>query len=590
MSWLDKLYKTYNNNLPQIGNTNDAIPLLPVFHILKNADINIILDNKGNFLRAALVLKAEKRTIIPATEKSSSRSSGSCPHPLNEKLEYISSINTEKFTSYCNQLLAWNNSNSQHPKCIAILTYVKKNTVIKDLISSHVIENENVENLKDLFVRFSVETTGEPQSNTWTDKSLWDSWGNYYKSTISTVGLCYVLGSVQPLAELHPKNIRYPGDGAKLISSNDDSGFTFRGNLTSSNQVCGLSCEISQKAHSALSWIIDKQGYRDGDLAVVAWAITGEELPTLCEDTFTSLFGIPTKENKDQSYTAEEIGTALAKKMAGYSKNLTNTTEIVVMGVDSATPGRMAITFYKELTGSELLTRINDWHTNCSWVQSKRKTSFIGAPSPRTITEVAYGSRVKDNLRKAIVKRLLPCIIDNVPIPNDLVEQCVQRASNNNGIEKWEWEKALGVACALYRYKNKGRNYQMALETTRTSRDYLYGRLLAIAEDLEGYALFLKKEKRSTNAEKMLQAFAGHPFRTWSFIETSLTPYKEYLKAKRPAALVNIEKCLDEVFGLFQTDDFLSNKRLTGEFLLGYHCQRSELRGTTTTPTIEEEE
>ncbi len=51
-----------------------------------------------------------------------------------------------------------------------------------------------------------------------------------------------------------------------------------------------------------------------------------------------------------------DAGQAFAKRlnlrMAGYRAQLGPIDDIVVMGLDSATPGRMAITYYRELTGS----------------------------------------------------------------------------------------------------------------------------------------------------------------------------------------------------------------------------------------------
>ena len=117
----------------------------------------------------------------------------------------------------------------------------------------------------------------------------------------------------------------------------------------------------------------------------------------------------------------------------------------------------------------------------------------------------------------------------------------------------------------------------MALETDRTTRDYLYGRLLAIAERIEGQALYVGKEERGTNVAKLMQRFADHPYSTWLSIELALTPYKTRLHSKSPGFLVVMEKQLDEVHSLFQSQDFLNNQRLSGEFLLGYHCQRREL-------------
>ena len=115
----------------------------------------------------------------------------------------------------------------------------------------------------------------------------------------------------------------------------------------------------------------------------------------------------------------------------------------------------------------------------------------------------------------------------------------------------------------------------MTLERDRKTRDYLYGRLLALAEHLEGRALYVAGERRDTNAGKLMQRFAERPHSTWLTIETSLTPYKTRLRAKRPGFLRDVEREMDEVACSFKTEDFLSDRRLTGEFLLGYHCQRA---------------
>jgi CRISPR-associated protein Csd1 len=102
----------------------------------------------------------------------------------------------------------------------------------------------------------------------------------------------------------------------------------------------------------------------------------------------------------------------------------------------------MAITYYRELTGSEFLDRVTEWHARYAWfhVYSQRN-HYVGAPAPRDIAEGAYGRRLDDKLRKATVERLLACIVDARPLPNDIVTASVRRACNRAGMEKWEWEK-----------------------------------------------------------------------------------------------------------------------------------------------------
>ena len=117
----------------------------------------------------------------------------------------------------------------------------------------------------------------------------------------------------------------------------------------------------------------------------------------------------------------------------------------------------------------------------------------------------------------------------------------------------------------------------MTLETDRTSRDYLYGRLLATAEHIESRALYVAGEKRDTTAAKLMQRFADRPASTWRIIELALSPYISRLRAKRPPFMYEMRKLLDEIISSFTGDDFLDDRKLSGEFLLGYHCQRQVL-------------
>ena len=294
------------------------------------------------------------------------------------------------------------------------------------------------------------------------------------------------------------------------------------------------------------------------------------------------LFGVETEQSQEEPGFQGDVGQAfghrLSKLIAGYRASLGPTDDIVVMGLDSATPGRMAVAFYRELTGSELLDRIQSWHENVAWHQNYSKDiHFVGAPAPKEIAQAAFGHRLDDKLQKATVERLLPCIVDGRPIPRDLMESAVRRACNRAGLEHWEWEKSLGIACALFRGHFTERNYHMALEPDRTTRDYLYGRLLAIAEHIEDRALYIAGERRDTSAAKLMQRFADRPYSTWRTIELSLSPYKTRLQARRPAFLKEMKEQLDAIIGSFQGTDFTDERRLTGEFLLGYHCQRQAL-------------
>jgi len=118
----------------------------------------------------------------------------------------------------------------------------------------------------------------------------------------------------------------------------------------------------------------------------------------------------------------------------------------------------------------------------------------------------------------------------------------------------------------------------MALEEDKKTRDYLYGRLLAIAERIEEVALNVGGESRPTTAARLMQRFADRPFSTWRNIELGLQPYMQRLQGKRAGFLTNRKKELDMVHSAFLPDEFTSEKSLSGEFLLGYHCQKQDWR------------
>ena len=285
--------------------------------------------------------------------------------------------------------------------------------------------------------------------------------------------------------------------------------------------------------------------------------------------------------------------------MAGYRADLGEFESIVIMAIDSATPGRMGITYYRESIAKEFIDCLESWHLDFSWQQrhtkevpqpngkkSKSQTIWpISTPVPYVIAEATYGKTLTDSLKKNLLKRLMPCILEGRPFPVDVLNMCVRHVSNRNSGESWEWERNLGVVCALYRgfyrrhpIKTKRRDYSMSLETNNTSRDYLYGRLLAIAERIESVALSIANEKRMTTAERLMQRFSDRPYSTWRNIELALKPYMQRLQNSRRGFLTNRLKELDEIMCAFDTKEFTSDQKLNGEFLLAYHCQRQSAR------------
>ncbi|MDG0809694.1 type I-C CRISPR-associated protein Cas8c/Csd1 [Cohnella rhizosphaerae] len=618
MTWLAKLSETYDNHTAYLGKFelnrfNREYTLIPVSHTTQTAHIEIYLDEAGNYLRARAVDKEFGSTIIPCTEASASRTSAPVPYPLHDKLMYVAgdygqyAPQTEKYTPYADylaQLKEWCDSPYAVPALQSVYQYVRKGTLVADLIRNKVLWLDEQGQLAEkwtpeleaaygvekpdifkviasgqnaAFVRFAVEVPGAAEERLWRDQSVQQSFIDYYNTKLVDTELCYVSGRQLPYADKHASRIRNSGDKSKLISANDSSGFTYRGRFTTSSQAAAVSYEVSQKAHNALKWLIEKQQpYQIDGKVFVVWGTKTAEVPDPFGDT-DDLLGGEDREEEFGDGTNVLLAEQVRLALNGY-RHATDGhgSDVIILILDAATPGRMAITYYRDLEKERFLQRIEDWHLTCSWLQRYRKeggrlATFIGAPATRDIALAAYGPRVSDKVVKGLLERMLPCILDNAKIPLDIVRSVVARASNPVGMENWEWEKTLGIACALVKKTYQKEGLEVALNEALNDRSYLFGRMLAVADVLERRALG-REEKRATNAIRYMNAFAMRPARTWTVIQSAIQPYQ----AKLGARATYWNSLLDQIGSMLAPADF-SDQPLSGIYLLGFYSQRHAL-------------
>lgn len=116
----------------------------------------------------------------------------------------------------------------------------------------------------------------------------------------------------------------------------------------------------------------------------------------------------------------------------------------------------------------------------------------------------------------------------------------------------------------------------MALNETCEERDYLYGRLLAVADRIEYRTYDTEKDSgRVTNAKRYMNTFSQRPFETWKIIEENLQPYLNKLPVIERRFYENL---IDEICKLFSVDAFKDNNKLSGLYLLGFHSQSYDLK------------
>lgn len=636
MSWLEKCYETYENCQQEIGiqkfqaegDKRSYVPLLPVAHTTQLVNIEVELDQNGDFQDARLLTKDEQTTIIPCTEESSARTSGVVPHPLVDKLQYIAAdypayggAKKSGWNLYHTQLQDWCSSPYADAKVCAVLRFLEKGCLVASLVKKHILfldengkmptkwtgnKDEKPKILETLasadqtesFVRFRVGGIDLAQ-----DEAVRESFIHYYEMKQQRVDYCTVQGKQMAVSTLSPYKIRNPGDRAKLISSNDSTNYTYRGRFVTAEQALSIGYETTQKAHSALRWLISKQGCSNGDQTVVVWGTKGEPIPDITADSmdlgddFAAAFaqlGQPQLPPATESEYAERFNKAIQ----GYGKALDEKANTVVMILDSATQGRLSIRYYRELAGSELMKNITDWHRNFAWKLNYRsapesaepgqkpkwkRVSFWGAPSPADIAKAAYGEKADKKIIQQTVERLVPCITEGKYLPRDLMLSAVHRATAGIGLEPWEYQKTCGIACALicgYYHRNKKEDFVMTdgkyVDETIGDRSYLFGRILACAEQIERRVQSQTGETRPTNAERLRLVFVQRPAKTTALLQQKLTPYLNRMRANG----VSRDKrysTLQELVGRLGAEKY-TNKPLNELYLLGYACQMMDFR------------
>lgn len=624
MNFVEEVVDLYDKNKEKIGVIEKkgemSYTLLPIFHTTVTAQIEVTIDEEGNFIRAQEVNNNDKLTIVPVTEKSGSRTAGKVPHPLCDNLKYLAGDYKEYgdddgtcYQMYITQLEAWYESEFHHAKVTAVYKYLKKESLVKDLLSQELLllneqqkldERETIQGIPQTkaFVRFIVRSgniDGTVYDECWRDQTLFECYIGYYRSLEKEKGLCYLTGNNEKITYLHSKKIRNEGDGAKLISANDSQNFTYRGRFAEKEEAFAVGMETSQKFHNALKWIIRKQGTFFDTLMFVTWESSMQKMPRWDADTEEII-----DEGDEDDWgdlDAQEVwdGNELTAKafyraLKGYGKKINNTSNMTLLGFDAATTGRLALVESKHLESARYLANIKKWHESCGWIYEKNKKGtwkkFYGMVGVYDVANILFGSENKGTLTIAdsngkklyaeVAKRLLPCIWDGQKVPQDYVLKAQIRASSplNYKIRK-NWEFVLSLACSLvkkYRKEHYKEEWNVALDRSCKERSYLYGRLLAVADRVE-YRTYDKEKdgSRATNAKRYMNVFSQRPFETWKVIEENLQPYLGKLGFVERRYYENI---LDEIHNAFELKDYQDNKQLDGRYLLGFHSQSYDMK------------
>ncbi len=619
MSLWSNLLKTYEvvqnaAGLPMYSSGSEIKvedSLLPLYHTTLPVQITVTLDEHGNLIRIEMD-KKPKEIIVPYTEKSMSRSSTALyPHPLCDQLKYLDrAVDSNKVGMYLEQLAAWKADNRY---LNAIYHYVAEHSITEDARAFGIeLPTKKNDKKSKTGVRFAVQIPEESNPHVEELPAIRDLWISYLQKANHQCGLDLFGADFFNNAESFPKKIVPTARNAKLISANDTRNFTFRGRFSSRDEALLIDATSSQKIHSTLNWLIRTHGSLTGSQAIVLWSIedpdhTVEKPSTDSYDLLDSL--LQDEDIRDPVQQAlHETDVNYAKQFNRLIRGYGNAQilkqhhkKVVLVIFDAATTGRLSTTFYREFEKEDYLESVMRWHTDSAWPLSrydKQNNSFIryiGAPSYQDILRCSYGvvddtdSESYRRFAKKTKQQLIECMFNGAQLPRTLLNSAFHRVTRpvsygSDSKELNRWIRDFEVACSLWKkhfideMQRRGtipsfeeKEKMMDLDESRTDRDYLFGRLLALADRFENGVLYRQgiADTRPTNAVKYMANFIAKPSSTWQALYKQLLPY---ILASNGAPY--FQNSVDDIILKFKPGDFEDKSPLNPPFLLGYSAQR----------------
>lgn len=575
MNFFGDLVKVYDQNQDIAGKVDESGPtLVPIAHNSVNVQIEVRIDGQGNYISARLLDKDEAVTIIPATPAAVNRTSKPAAYPLSDKLVYVagdyaSTIAGEKkhkkaieqHKLYLAELSKWASSPNAPLEIKSIQHYVSKGTLLSNLMSDNFTDKDKKKIAKgDFFVRFIVNS-----KPVFRDQSIFDNWTRFYlelqqsDEVSQCIGIDYITGKRGITTKSIEAGVSSRDNNAKLISANDDSAYTYRGQFFGDDYY-SVSYESSQKMVHALSWLVRRQSIYVDNRNFVFWGTGGIEKPL---DVATLLTGFHSaghsgEKGVEKSSSIEDakiVATQYRDRLKGLIAKVSDDETVSIAALDAATTGRMAVVYYNVLSGSSFKRNVMNWENTAFTNRFRNGKDERYTPTFREIINLAYGrgsnsSRFQE-LSKRAMTQMISAVITGGAIEEDVVHAAFQHIKHSSSYKdiphgltgRRLWENDVFSLAALVSYDNHGGQI-MTQEELEQDRSYLFGRLLAVMDYAEATAMRKLRQRNSsvtdrpTTAMRFITNYVERPATTWIRIMTTVQQsYINRLKSAQATSL-----------------------------------------------------
>lgn len=602
--------------------------LVPMFYDSVDSDgkniLEVIISKEGRFIAYDYVPKGET-IIFPVTEDSAARSSNVAPHPIVDNMSYVVQDGSPRNQAYMDQLESW--LEYEEIDYIRIIyDFLKKDKIIKcyyeSLLPDPIDENlkksdpelaaaeeekrkKKIERIEKIYITFTIaEYDGQKNVSVADNRDLQEKYRDYFFNSLCNDRekiICNISGKPDYLCFKHQPLI----GRARLVSQIKAHEENYKGRFTIANQNIALGVETSQKVHLMAKYLLMGQNTHT-ELAENAIMITwfSDDIQNESEASIEkpiqvkNLAGIiktveiEMQENRGLSI-ADEMTKEIVKSFTNGNPKFSDDASYYVAILDNLVKGkgRVMLKYFKELSVSRLKVNLYSWNEKYHWYRSGNENRNINyTPSLKEIILAAYGIEREgvglETPKKAFYssqyQNIVTALIEGRDIPSNFERALAMNIRNRMHYDK-KWEDV--KSCALAVLNNKGGFESAMLKRDNNDRSYLFGRLLALFEQLEEIT-YEKDKERATHAQKLWTTYANNPTVTMLRLRKLLNPYeiklaksespiKQELYADIKKEMTSVTNMLSEHYDFQSTD---MSRPLDYNFIFGYEAQRRSVQ------------
>lgn len=598
--------------------------LLPIYHqsitANKNNVLNVTLDKNGTLLHCSFAEDGEIH-CFPVTEDSVARSSNLAPHPIVDKMKYcIKEIGDEQgyaqyykgfkafydyvknheVKSFLEAIKIFLDDEYNYDYILAKLPYKDINKVEKGEIEYSVDNGKKKKyNFKDTFICFAViEDNGNKKSV----NNFIELHNEFIKYTDEVLmadcnrEVCNISGNEEVITDKH----RGLMGNAKVVSVSNKKE-TYYGRFSNGADIIRIGRKSSEKIHLMLKYFLENENSNsrlDDTLYLVNWF--SKDVNNSINFNLTEGPEVDYYDDDDISNPVSGNNSIVGRAFIRGSEKLDMDDSYYAMLVDKSSNGRISIRYYNELQNSQLIANLEQWQEKYVWEKKDfvNNSFFQWVPSLKNILYSAYGIERNGFLnienggfKKNQFQNLVIALIEGGSIQGNIKNALAQNIRNRQKYKN-TWPLVMRVSLAVL---SEGRKeYDSMREIENQTRSYLYGRLLAVYDELENCVLREKDKKinsqvnkskmRSTNATRFWNSYVNKPETTMKTLDLATKYCVDYMLSsgsdRLTGILIKFEKAKEEIFELLDTEKNRSckiNTPLDSDFIFGYYAQKKDI-------------